>query len=162
MFILKSPVSSSDVTTTAAPTPPLVTTQELSGELSPTTLHPHGNHITTTSPSDGGKPPPREEDPDLSDIPDVLTINTTSQLLGEMSLRELVAWVLVAVLSVLLLASVSVFSLALLYKKQHAQAKVDMDSNPCYDVVGVAHITNQCSEIPLEDEHVYDSMPGGI
>ena len=90
----------------------------------------------------------------MSDIPDVLTMNTTSL---EVSLRELVAWVLVAVLAVLLLASVSIFSLALLYKKQHAQAKVDMDSNPCYDVGCVAHITNQCT---LEDEHVYDSMPG--
>jgi hypothetical protein len=76
-----------------------------------------------------------------------------------MSLREILAWVLVVILAVLFIGLLSVVLLWMFKKRQardtstdNSTPKYEMEGNPCYEATAVKQTT---------DTHLYEAVRGG-
>ena len=76
------------------------------------------------------------------------------------SVREVVAWVLVSILTVLFIGLLTVIVLWLFKKRQsrgidERAPKFEMEGNPCYEATAVKQTTD------VAETHVYEAVRGG-
>jgi hypothetical protein len=78
---------------------------------------------------------------------------------SSVSLREIIAWVLVVILTVLFIGLLSVVLLQMCKKRQardtstdNSTPKYEMEGNPCYEATAVKQTT---------DTHLYEAVRGG-
>ena len=88
-----------------------------------------------------------------------LIVTHTYKCDSSVSLREIIAWVLVIILTVLFTGLLSVVLLWMFKKRQardtstdNSTPKYEMEGNPCYQAIAVKQTT---------DTHLYEAVRGG-
>ena len=88
-----------------------------------------------------------------------MNARATCTCASSVSVSEVVAWVLVSILTVLFTGLLSVVMLWIFKKRQaretstdHSTPKYEMEGNPCYEATAVKQTT---------DTHLYEAVGGG-